>query len=86
MYELTTNEQKFNIKPLEKLALIQSAPSKDKRSKSYSLTEKGNAVLSQAWPIWEKVQEQVKNIFPEGRELQEFIDFLTKVVEKSRRI
>ena len=75
-----------NIKPLEKLALIQSVPSKDKRSKSYSLTEKGESVLSEAWPIWNRVQEQVKNVFPVEQELQDFINFLTKIVEKSRRI
>ena len=75
-----------NIKPLEKLALIQSMPSKDKRSKSYSLTEKGSSLLSEALPIWERVQQQVRDVFPAEQELQGFIDFLTKVVEKSRRI
>lgn len=75
-----------NIKPLEKLALIQSVPSKDKRSKSYSLTEKGQMLLNEALPIWNRVQQQVKNVFPAEQELQEFINFLGKVVEKSRRI
>lgn len=75
-----------NIKPLEKLALIQSAPSKDKRSKSYSLTEKGRVLLSEALPIWESVQQKIRDVFPMEQEVQQFIDFLGKVVEKSRRI
>jgi DNA-binding MarR family transcriptional regulator len=75
-----------NMKPLEKMALIQTMPAKDKRSKSYALTEKGREVLSQAAPIWQKIQAQVKDIFPGEMSLEEFIEFLTKIVEKSRRI
>lgn len=75
-----------NMKPLEKMALIQTMPAKDKRSKSYALTEKGREVLAQAAPIWQKIQDQVKDIFPGEMSLHEFIEFLTKIVDKSRRI
>lgn len=75
-----------NIKPLEKLALIQSGAAKDKRSKSYSLTEKGQSLLMQALPIWENVQSQLRNVFPAEQEVEEFIQFLLQIIEKSRRI
>lgn len=75
-----------NMKPLEKLALVQTMPAKDKRSKSYALTEKGRMVLSQALSDWDSLQQKIKDVFPPEQELQQFIDFLNKVVEKSRRV
>lgn len=48
-----------NLKPLEKLGLITTTEARDKRSKAYSLTEKGRDVLQKAIPLWEKSQRKV---------------------------
>lgn len=49
-----------NLKPLEKLGLIESVIPKDKRSKAYQLTYKGRDVLQRGIPLWEKAQRKVE--------------------------
>ncbi len=49
-----------NLRPLEKMGLIDICEAKDKRSKAYLLTNKGRDVIVQAVPLWEKAQVNVE--------------------------
>jgi len=49
-----------NLKPLEKLNLIQIVTAKDKRSKAYALTDHGRSVLERSVPLWEAAQRRVE--------------------------
>ncbi len=48
-----------NLKPIEKLGFIRIENGVDKRSKTVALTEKGEAIIKEILPIWDKVQKQV---------------------------
>lgn len=48
-----------NLKPLEKLGLITTVQTLDKRSKAYVLTEKGEQVVEKSIPLWQKAQNSV---------------------------
>lgn len=48
-----------NLKPLEKMGLIATTEPKDKRSKAYTLTEKGKEVLEKGVPLWEAAQLKI---------------------------
>lgn len=56
-----------NLKPLEKAGLIQSISAKDRRSKAYALTEKGQEVLKTAIPLWHNAQKKVIVLFGDER-------------------
>lgn len=45
-----------NLKPLERLGLVQHVTSLDQREASVALTEAGHALLKQADPVWHQVQ------------------------------
>lgn len=45
-----------NLKPLEKMGLIMTVQTSDRRSKAYALTEKGFDIVNRSLPIWEKCQ------------------------------
>ena len=51
-----------NLKPLEKLELINTVQPLDKRSKAYVLTEKGKEVVMKAVPLWEEAQDNIVNV------------------------
>ncbi len=48
-----------NLKPLEKMGLIASVSLTDRRSRGYSLTEKGRHTLEIGMPLWEQAQQQL---------------------------
>jgi DNA-binding MarR family transcriptional regulator len=48
-----------NLAPLERRGLVASAASDDARNRVLQLTEKGRATLTQALPIWERVQARI---------------------------
>ena len=48
-----------NLKPLSKLGLIVTVPLSDKRSKGYTLTERGHEVLVRGLPLWKNAQEHI---------------------------
>lgn len=50
-----------NIRPLEKRGFVATAPMpQDRRVRSLSLTEAGDALLNQARPLWEGAQRAVE--------------------------
>lgn len=56
-----------NLKPLEKLGLIASTHTMDKRSKAYVLTEKGKEVVDRGIPLWQEAQRTVVGVLGEDR-------------------
>jgi DNA-binding MarR family transcriptional regulator len=48
-----------NLKPLSKSGLIVTVPLSDKRSKGYTLTERGREVLVRGLPLWKNAQEHI---------------------------
>ncbi|MAZ44669.1 MAG: MarR family transcriptional regulator [Legionellales bacterium] len=74
-----------NLKPLEKLGLIETVTPRDKRSKAYALTEKGREVLARSIPVWEKAQTSL--VTEMGNErfngLLGDLDAITKLVTKA---
>lgn len=71
-----------NLKPLEKMGLIAKGEVFDKRSKVYSLTEKGRSVVAQAIPLWEQAQAKLKSLLGEERfrHLNQELEALTKMM------
>ena len=56
-----------NLKPLEKMGLIHTVASVDRRSKAYALTEKGRETFNKALPLWEKAQVNMVNVLGSKR-------------------
>jgi len=50
-----------NLKPLEKMGLIATVQTLDKRSKAYMLTEKGEQTVDRCIPMWQQAQNSVVN-------------------------
>ncbi len=48
-----------NLKPLEKMGLIQTVRARDKRSRAYALTDKGRATVITAIPLWKSAQQRM---------------------------
>ncbi|MDJ0893999.1 MAG: MarR family transcriptional regulator [Alphaproteobacteria bacterium] len=48
-----------NLKPLERAGLIAAARGRDRRSRTLSLSEEGDRLLSVARPVWQRAQDEV---------------------------
>ena len=51
-----------NVALLERDGLVVSALSKDGKAKRYSVTDKGEALLQEALPLWRKAQRDVQEL------------------------
>lgn len=73
-----------NLKPLEKLELIHTIEPRDKRSKAYSLTEKGKETLTRAIPLWQHAQTRVQTALTEERfeRVLKDMDAITKIISE----
>lgn len=71
-----------NLKPLEKLGLIETIAPRDKRSKAYALTEKGRETLKKGIPLWQTAQNKIISGLGEQRYeyLLKELDALTKII------
>lgn len=67
-----------NLKPLERMGLIESVKLTDRRSKAYTLTEKGREVIAKGVPLWRKAQEQIVGRLGDDRYAR-FLEELTFV-------
>lgn len=67
-----------NIKLLEKRRLVAINSGKDRRIKLVSLTAEGQAILSQALPVWEQVQAELMQHFGEQK-WQTLLSLLSEV-------
>lgn len=54
-----------NIKLLQKQGFVAIAPGEDRRIKLVSLTTEGQTVLTEAMPLWEQVQADLRQRFGE---------------------
>ncbi len=52
-----------NLKPLEKLGLIETMTPRDKRSKAYALSPKGREILAKGLPMWEGAQLKLESLY-----------------------
>lgn len=50
-----------NLKPLEKMGLIATVQTLDKRSKAYVLTPQGEQTVERCVPLWQQAQNNVVN-------------------------
>lgn len=50
-----------NLKPLEKMGLISTVQTLDKRSKAYILTPAGEQIVERCVPLWQQAQNSVVN-------------------------
>lgn len=50
-----------NLKPLEKMGLITTVQTSDKRSKAYVLTQQGEEIVERCVPLWQQAQNNVVN-------------------------
>lgn len=73
-----------NLKPLEKMQLLEAVGTQDKRSKSYCLSLVGKQLLAKAFPIWQKAQNNLVNAMSEERykDLQGNLSAFLSVVSK----
>lgn len=67
-----------NVKLLEKQGFVAIAPGEDRRVKLVSLTAKGNAVLTEALPLWEQVQADLRQRFGDEK-WQTLLSLLSEV-------
>lgn len=73
-----------NLKPLEKLGLIESSAPRDKRSKAYGLTEMGRETLLRGVPLWQAAQQKVGTTVGQSRmdNLLKELDQLTRSISE----
>jgi DNA-binding MarR family transcriptional regulator len=70
-----------NLRPLLREGWITIQPGQDRRIRQVSLTPAGRAVLQEALPLWERVQEEVKRHYGEAS-----WDSLLSLLEKTRTL
>ena len=73
-----------NLKPLEKLGLIETVEPCDRRSKAYALTEKGREVLTRGIPLWQAAQGKMIESLGTDRfeHLLREVDAVTKLISE----
>lgn len=67
-----------NLKLLEKRGFVAIEPGEDRRVKWVSLTTEGQSVLSEALPLWEQAQAEVKHHFGQ-QDWQTLLSLLSEV-------
>lgn len=72
-----------NLRPLERMGLVETVRGEDRRTRLVRLTPKGNGVLGDALPLWRSAQARVVASIGPGR-WAEMMPELARVVEVSR--
>lgn len=70
-----------NLQLLEREQLIQISRGEDRRERSVSMTEAGDKVLGQAYPLWKETQKRIINIVGE-KDLYDLLLRLSNALEK----
>ena len=73
-----------NLKPLEKNRLVRVEPGQDRRERIVTLTDTGEEVLAEAYPLWEHAQNKIINGLNQ-RGLDALLTSLSDVVALTRR-
>jgi DNA-binding MarR family transcriptional regulator len=87
MAEMTVTERTTltrNLAILEKKGLIVIEPGKDQRERQVSITERGQAVLMEAIPLWEASQAHIEQGLG-GERMDSLLKDLSEIVSLSRR-
>ena len=72
-----------NLRPLERDGLLRSEPGTDRRVREVALTRKGQKILFEAYPLWQKAQKTVaRGLGP--KRMQHLITELTATVDALR--
>ncbi len=71
-----------NLRPLVESGWVTVRAGEDRREKLVSISEDGAAKLKQAHPAWERAQEQMQSLLPEGV-WQNLMTVLPEVAQKS---
>lgn len=71
-----------NLKPLLEQEWILDLAKEGARSHKFAVSEKGQALLAQGKPIWDKAQEDVRNILSD-EDTETLLRFLRKLQELS---
>ena len=69
-----------NLKPMENAGLIKITPGNDLRSKTVSMTKKGQRTFAKTFPHWEKTQIRIIDTLGQKR-FNAFIKDLSEIVE-----
>ncbi len=71
-----------NLKPLEKMGMIMSVGSQDKRSKVFALSPAGQDALNRAIPLWESAQNKLVHALSAEKlgQMQRVLEEVSKVV------
>ncbi len=56
-----------NLEPLEKNGLIEVGGGEDRRTRIVGITEKGRKKLAEAFPIWKKAQDEIKEMMGQDK-------------------
>lgn len=73
-----------NARPLEKKGLLEISPGDDRREQVLRLTEKGDALLQEAVPLWEGVQQKLTDTMGQNR-LEELLLNLRELARQPKR-
>jgi DNA-binding MarR family transcriptional regulator len=71
-----------NIKPLMRSGWISMEPGQDKRTRVISLTQYGEQVLADSWPLWQQAQAQIIEVLGESQ----WSRLLPQLAEATKRL
>ncbi|MDD5581546.1 MAG: MarR family winged helix-turn-helix transcriptional regulator [Methylobacter sp.] len=72
-----------NLEVMEKQGLVSVTPGEDRRTRKVMITEMGSAVLSDAYPLWQRAQAKIRESMGEER-LQSLMADLSALIEISQ--
>lgn len=68
-----------NLRPLERMELIDILPGKDRRTRVVIATDLGRKTLEEAYPLWEKAQSQMIEVLGSDRSNRLLADLATAI-------
>ena len=74
-----------NLKLLEGKGLVHFEAGEDRRQRVVSLTKKGQGILIEAYPLWRKVQNRVKDVMGKNR-VESLLNDLSTVLADILRV
>jgi DNA-binding MarR family transcriptional regulator len=72
-----------NLEVMEKQGLVSVTPGEDRRTRQLTITETGDKVLSDAYPLWQRAQTKLKANLGEER-LEDLMSDLASLIEVSQ--
>lgn len=69
-----------NLEVMERQGLVDVAPGEDKRTRIVSITDKGLAILQEAYPMWLEAQDQITTAMQSGR-MERFLSDIHELIK-----